>query len=526
MAENVKVASWRRCGTGATVDRSAGPGGHQDAGQLTAPARGVLTPEAFMNLLARRAASTALAGVLALLTLAAVGYAGLTSAGRPQSRPEAVAIGRSKTVPSSPAARFSVAVVVGAHGTVGSDVMAPYEVFARSNQFSVFTVAATAAPAPLEGGTSLVPAHTFADVDSGRVRRPDVVVVPALSEPTGPEEAPLRQWVVAQSRAGAHILGVCNGAKVLAATGLLDGHRATSHWSTITGLRKSRPAVHWVRGQRYVQEGPLTTTAGVTSGIPGALAVIDQLGGPAEAARVGQAVHFPGWSLDGSTAIPAQHFAVSDLPVGLNAVLPWGRPTVGVGLADGVGEIDAAAAFEVYSMSAAARTVALAAGPTVTTRHGLVLTATPLTAVRSLDRLIVPGAATADAVDPGLRSWAAGRHLTVEPLHGAAGELGFDAALQDLAAHAGRPTARAAAKMLDYPTPLLPDTSSRSSWRAPALLVLTVLLAAGVGALPTALRRTVRHRRTRGTHLAAGQQPPPPGSGHCPVPATTSRGAS
>jgi putative intracellular protease/amidase len=456
-----------------------------------------------MNLLARRVASVALACVLALLTLAAVAYGGLTSAGRPQSPPEAlVGSGRSVGAVASPAGRYTVAVVVGAKGTVGSDVLAPYEVFARSPQFSVFTVAATAAPAPLEGGTSLVPAHTFADVDSGRIRRPDVVVVPALSEPTGPAEAPLRDWVVSQFRAGAHVLGVCNGAKVLAATGLLDGHRATSHWSTITGLRKSRPAVHWVRGQRYVQEGPITTTAGVTSGVPGTLAVIEQLAGPAEAARVGSVVHFPGWSLDGSTAIPAQHFAVSDLPVGLNTVLPWERPVVGVGLADGVGEIDAAAAFEVYSMSAAASTVALAAGPSITTRHGLVLLTTRLAAAPALDRLIVPGAATAGAVDPGLRSWAAGRHVAVEPLHGAAGELGFDAALQDLAAHAGTGTARAAAKMLDYPAPLLPDTHPRSAWRAPALLALSVLLAAGVGALPTTLRRAVRRRRARGPRLA------------------------
>jgi hypothetical protein len=257
-----------------------------------------------------------------------------------------------------------------------------------------------------------------------------------------------------------------------------------------------------------VQDGSITTTAGVTSGVPGALSVIQELAGPAEADRVGQAVKFPDWSLDSPTAIPAEHFALSDLPVGLNHVLPWGRPVIGVGLADGVGEIDVAAAFEVYStMSAAARTVALAAGPSVTTRHGLVLTATPLAAAPALDRLIVPSAGTLTDVDPGLRAWAAGRDLTVEPLHGPAGELGFDAALQDLAAHAGRPIALTAAKMLDYPAPKLPDNSPAFSWRAPVLLALSVLLAAVAGLLPTALRRSVRRHRVRRTSTASARRP-------------------
>jgi putative intracellular protease/amidase len=449
-------------------------------------------------LFVRRAASVALACVLALLTLAAVAWAGMASVGRDDLRPAtADGDGLSPPASSSPAARFTVAVVVGVNGTVGSDVLAPYEVFARSADFSVFTVAASAAPVPLEGGPTLVPAHTFAEVDAGLVRRPDVVVVPALADPTGAEEAPLRNWVVSQSRGGAEVLGVCNGAQVLAATGLLDGHRATSHWSTLSALRKTRPAVHWVRGQRYVQDGSITTTAGVTSGIPGALAVIDQLAGPAEAARVGRAVQYPGWSLDGSAAIPDQHFGLSDLPVGLDHVLPWGRPVVGVGLADGGGEIDLTAAFEVYSMSAAAHTVPLAAGPTVTTRHGVVLLTTSLATAPAVDRLIVPSAPSVTAVDPRLRTWAAGRHLAVEPLHGAAGELGFDAALQDLAAHAGRGSALSAAKMIDYPATQLPATSAGRPWRAPALLGLSVLLAAGVGLLPTALRRAVRHHRAR-----------------------------
>jgi hypothetical protein len=166
-----------------------------------------------------------------------------------------------------------------------------------------------------------------------------------------------------------------------------------------------------------------------------------------------------------------------------------------------------AAAFEVHTMSAAASTVALSAGPAVTTRHGLVLLTTALPAAPDLDRLLVPSAASTNAVDPSLLSWADDEGLVVEPLHGPAGELGFDAALQDLAAHAGRSTALSAAKMLDYPEPLLPDTDSRSSWRAPLLLALSLLLAVGAGLLPTALRRSVRRHRARRTATATTRGP-------------------
>jgi transcriptional regulator GlxA family with amidase domain len=72
---------------------------------------------------------------------------------------------------------------------------------------------------------------------------------------------------------------VCNGSRLLAATGLLDGHRATSHWSSIRRLERSRPQVDWVRGHRYVQDGTLTTAAGVTSGVFGALRLVEQLAG-------------------------------------------------------------------------------------------------------------------------------------------------------------------------------------------------------------------------------------------------------
>ena len=96
-------------------------------------------------------------------------------------------------------------------------------------------------------------------------------------------------------------------------------------------------------------------------------------------------------------------------------VFPWLRPTVGVGLVEGVGELEVAAPFEVYASSFAARTVPIAAEATVTTRHGLRLVATPANAgALRIDRLVVPGVGAIEEVDSRLLGWAADRGLKVE----------------------------------------------------------------------------------------------------------------
>ncbi|MFJ8855858.1 hypothetical protein [Streptomyces sp. NPDC102437] len=64
---------------------------------------------------------------------------------------------------------------------------------------------------PLSGGAQLLPDHTLAEVDRGAVPEPDVVVVPAVTDPADAKEARLRDWIVERHRKGAHVLGVCAG---------------------------------------------------------------------------------------------------------------------------------------------------------------------------------------------------------------------------------------------------------------------------------------------------------------------------
>ena len=392
-----------------------------------------------------------------------------------------------------------VAIVAGTSGTIASDLLAPYDIFASSPAFHPYVVAAHVGPVPLEGGPALVPTHTFTDVDADPALRPDLVVVPALSKPTGPTDSALRNWVITQHDRGAKVLGVCAGAVVLAETGILDGLHATSHWSRIGALQKSRPAVHWVRGRRWVEDGSVTTTAAVSSGVPGALHLVAELVGPAEAQRVADLHPELGWTPGQSTVIAKDHFAIRDVPVGLNFVEPWFRPTVGIALDDGVDELDATAAFEVYTQSAAARTVALSTGETVRTRHGLTLLTTSTHNAPSLSRIVVPGV---HDIDTGLQRWAVSRHVDVEPLKSERGDAGagrsgggFAAALQNLTDHTGATTGASTAKMIGYPTTHVDlEAGHHTAVRAVMLLAVSLLLAVLVGQAP-ALNSRRRSRR-------------------------------
>lgn len=443
----------------------------------------------------KRYVYAALSAALSLFALVALALAGAQVAdSEAHARPSAHEL--TDLPPNMPSSSGSivVAVVLGASGTVGSDVLAPYEVFASSPKFSVYTIAMQSAPAAVDGGPAILPTYTFEDIRSGTARKPDVVVVPAVGAPEGPDEAATREWVVEQSRRGARILGVCNGSGVLAAAGLLNGHQATSHWSRLGALKQSYPEIQWTGGLRFVQDGMITTTAGVTSGIPGALKVMEDLAGADEAERVGRLVNYPDWSVGTEAQIPVQSFAASDIPIALNALIPWFRPTIGVGLVDGVSETDVASAFEVYNMSFAARTVAVAAADTVTTRHGMILLTIPERQAPSVDRLIAPGAAGAQDFDPQLKDWAASRNVPVDAVAGADGRTGFDGALEYLARQTDRATAVSAAKMIDYPTAHLNLPAGGTPVRVPVLFAVGLLLAIFIGSSPAIIQTVSRHR--------------------------------
>ena len=185
---------------------------------------------------------------------------------------------------------FSLAAVAQGH-TLGAllfngfeqlDVFGPFEMFfAATNQASAdFEVVVCSDDNPaipdLPQQTFGV-ARTYALNDCPPL---DVFMVPGgFGTRAAVQNATLVEWVGRMAGITPHVFSVCTGASLLAKSGVLDGHRATSNKHAFQWVASQGPAVEWVCEARWVADGKFLTTSGVAAGTDGALALIAQLQG-------------------------------------------------------------------------------------------------------------------------------------------------------------------------------------------------------------------------------------------------------
>lgn len=102
----------------------------------------------------------------------------------------------------------------------------------------------------------------------------DLIVVPGWRGITEPVPDPLLQALRAAHSRGARLMSLCSGVAVLAATGLLDGRRATTHWRYADTIAARHPEIHLDPDVLYVDEGEILTAAGSAAGIDLCLHVV------------------------------------------------------------------------------------------------------------------------------------------------------------------------------------------------------------------------------------------------------------
>jgi copper(I)-binding protein/putative intracellular protease/amidase len=157
------------------------------------------------------------------------------------------------------------------------DYTGPYEVFGQAG-LDVFTVAAKAQMITTAMGMKVTPQHSLADAPTA-----DVLIIPGGNVSSTQQDPEVIKWIQERSKQAEYVLSVCNGAYILAKTGLLDGLTATTFYGLIDGLSAVAPKVKVVKDQRYVDNGKYITTAGISSGIDGSLYVVSKLFGKASA---------------------------------------------------------------------------------------------------------------------------------------------------------------------------------------------------------------------------------------------------
>jgi cyclohexyl-isocyanide hydratase len=159
------------------------------------------------------------------------------------------------------------------------DLTGPYEVFRKAPGLTVHLVAENLEPVAAETGMRILP-----DTTLEACPKLDILCVPGGPGANQAMENPaIIAFLRARAPAARYITSVCTGALVLGAAGLLDGRRATTHWSA-HDLLAGLGAIP-TKG-RVVRDGNLVTGGGVTAGIDFALSLVAELFGDAEAQRI------------------------------------------------------------------------------------------------------------------------------------------------------------------------------------------------------------------------------------------------
>lgn len=262
-------------------------------------------------------------------------------------------------------------VLVLAHnaGAETTDFVIPYAVLQQSGLADVQTAA------PLTGVVPLFPAlkvrieQSLADFDRRYPDGADIVIVPAYHQPDDPV---IIAWLQAQAASGALIVGICDGTWSLAHAGLLSQRLATGHWFSLNKLADKFGDSRWVKDQRYVQDGNVITTTGVSASIPVSLALVaamsDESTAQELARQMGEAPHAAVHDSESfSLGADKLMHALS------NRLQFWSSETRMLGIEQGVDDIALALTADAWSRTWRSRalTSSLADREEVKTRHGL-----------------------------------------------------------------------------------------------------------------------------------------------------------
>jgi putative intracellular protease/amidase len=166
-------------------------------------------------------------------------------------------------------------------GFTALDAVGPYEVLGGLPGATVLFAAERAGPVTADTGALSLVAQASLD----EVPHPDIVLVPGSSRSTAAQMSsdPVRQWLRSADDRTSWTTSVCTGSLILAAAGVLEGRRATSHWLTLDRLADygARP-----EHQRVVIDGKYITAAGVSAGIDMALTLAGRISGRAVAEAI------------------------------------------------------------------------------------------------------------------------------------------------------------------------------------------------------------------------------------------------
>jgi len=164
------------------------------------------------------------------------------------------------------------------------DFAGPYEVFTTASRvsqrstpespapFRVFSISAVPGPVRARAGLQLVPDFQCHDHPSM-----DVLIVPGGVMTAELSKNDVVQWVANQAAKVELVASVCTGIFLLAKAGIVTNETVTTHWEDIADLSQAFPKLNVVQGSRWVDQGKVITSAGISAGIDMCLHIVSKL---------------------------------------------------------------------------------------------------------------------------------------------------------------------------------------------------------------------------------------------------------
>ena len=202
-------------------------------------------------------------------------------------------------------------VIVAFDGAQSLDITGPAEAFSIATRFfggeyAIELVTPDGAPARCSSGLSL---NADRAMDGVRGEIDTLVVSGGVGARKLADDTRVIAWLVRTARRSRRVASVCTGAFLLAEAGLLDGRRATTHWSECARLAEHYPRIAVEPDPIFVRDGKVFTSAGVTAGMDLALGLIEDDHGPEVALQTARSlvlfVRRPGGQSQFSTQLAA-----------------------------------------------------------------------------------------------------------------------------------------------------------------------------------------------------------------------------
>jgi AraC family transcriptional regulator, transcriptional activator FtrA len=186
-----------------------------------------------------------------------------------------------------------------------------------------------ATPGPIRTSTGFLVTPTDG---LDRLDRADLIIVTGSAPPLPPPPAELSAALRRAADRGATVAALCTGAFTLAATGLLDGRTATTHWVYADHLASQFPQVTVDANRIYTVDGPIATSAGAAAAIDLCLHLIRRMHGADVANRVARELVVPAHRSGGQAQFSRQPVTPPDAGPGLAGLLDWVADHLGADL--------------------------------------------------------------------------------------------------------------------------------------------------------------------------------------------------